>query len=211
LPVADELKGGGTGVDDRCHSDGQSGGRKLAIDAEMIAAEGASADDRNMENLAVRIQSQRYALVRLLFALNDAQAARVQFEKVGHLVLRAPGRAGDESGGRAGGSAESSGGGNKFEQIQGDVLVATGATGRILGLVHELPPTRCYQRLRPEVEGRGAASEFSHAKADAAHEPVGGHLVELQFDQLDREFEAIGAQDEAIGFEADKAKLQCVV
>jgi hypothetical protein len=91
-----------------------------------------------------------FALVRALLALYDAKAARVKIEQLLNLVILFGSRAGDKSGGWGGGAAETCSGGDKFQEIEGDVFVATETATRILGLIHELPPDAMLPKIANE-------------------------------------------------------------
>ena len=117
-------------IDDGSEMDGMSVLFQLLVDADVILAESAGTDDGDLKS---RGQG------RDLLALHGSEAAGVKLEQVSDLVVRLGGRGSSEaSGGTACLAADAGGGGYKFEQVEGNVFIATGGcAGGAGGDFHE--------------------------------------------------------------------------
>ena len=104
-------------------------GLKLAIDAEVVAAEGSGADN---------CDSQWSAGGDLLcpFAFDGAEAAAVEREQLGHVLLGLGAGGGGEAGGGRSGAAGVGDSGDEPEQIESDVFIAAGAEAQRVLRIH---------------------------------------------------------------------------
>lgn len=112
---------GGVGqkrVNDGSEVDGMTVLFELLVDADVVLAEGAGTDDGDLKSGG---QGQS------LLALHGGEAAGVELEQVGDLIVRlGSGWRRKSSGSAACLATDAGGGGYKFEQVEGDVFIATG-------------------------------------------------------------------------------------
>jgi len=126
----------GDRIDDGREVDGVAVLLKLTVDADMVLAERARTADCQLA------KGQRMRLARSSFALHGDEAATVEFEQVGDLVVRFGSRwRGETGGGTAGLAADAGGGGYEFEQVKGDIFITTGCGAGVAGgNFHGMPP-----------------------------------------------------------------------
>jgi hypothetical protein len=144
-------KGGGSGrfgLNDGGQPDGLGTLFEIAIDTEMVAAEGSCATDCDPENGIIH---RGAALTRILPTGDGLQAACIEFEKLLDVVLRLGGAGGNEAGCGHCWASDCGGGGDKFEEIEGNVLVTTFSAGGIYCLLHEYPPKAMLSKIDAEA------------------------------------------------------------
>jgi hypothetical protein len=101
-------------------------GAQLVKDAEMIAAEGAGADDGEADGRQIMSCHLRSAAA---LAFDDLEAACVELEQVRDLVFGLGAGWSGKAGGSGRGTADVCGGRDEFEEIEGDVFVAASSAG----------------------------------------------------------------------------------
>ncbi len=97
----------------------------------MVAAKGAGPGNGNAQN-----GSAGYSLLLSAFAFHGFQAAAIEFQQLGHVLLRLGRGSAAEAGGGHGGATHAGCGGHKFQQIECDVFIASGAEARAVECVH---------------------------------------------------------------------------
>jgi hypothetical protein len=154
--------GAGVGIDDGGEFDGEAGVFELAVDAEVVAAEDACADDGDAEwdGLALGCLQNPALLHR---SLNRLTAAGVERKQLGDLVVGLGGGCDAKAGGAGGLGADVGLRGDELEQIERDVL---GAASRVVAFTHEKPllfQETMVEHLRGWWEvGRGGESGHYH-------------------------------------------------